>query len=1082
MKFFEASLEQSSIIACPKKGFEKGLAVSAGAGAGKTTTLVAKCVKLIEQNPFARFVAVSFTERSAEDLKIKLSESLLDLLSPDQFHQQWIMTIHGLCAAILREFPKEADLEGEESVLSESESQGLWTQALDTLWFNVLPIDVEKSFKALLERESRTSLESLLRRVLELSPSGILKALNLQSQKKPQPLSLTPGTSEPMSGRGQKQEASSYVSSDLATGSLYHVAHYVLDRYDRLKKRLGVLDFQDLEKKAYEALCHFHVRETYTKRFNLILVDEFQDTSFLQAQIIRHFARKDFSNLCVVGDEKQSIYRFRDADVSLFQEFCLDLPLKKSLTWNFRSRPPVIEFVNQVCGPLFESSSMVFEPLVAKRSDTTLSVNLPGVIRLSTEDPRLLGEWIQREVKRGVALQDMALLLRKIRGNESWIQALQASGVPLAIGSGGLFWEDPRVRELVSFLKWWDCQKNTLSGAIFLRSPWVGISDALLDEWITQGHTLKEAFLNSDHPLAQVLKPYQNHPVRPGELLMVLLNEPKVEEQIASSVLGLWHRVEQSSAEGKGFHEIVQGLSQNLIHTVRTKDVPPPRSLGQLTVLTLHGAKGLEFPHVILVDFGKKQRASDAPLLFWDRKIGAFLAPREDGERTPSHPTEAKWREWERAKELAESKRLFYVALTRAQERLILVFLDLPKEKENLAEDLNQKNKKPTKAKKEKNLDLLLTLQTALQTDDWRSWVECSSYPLSEIRLLDEPTKAPETNPHSLKTPPHLEDDRPQQRADPTKAPALKHEKLLKRLRHSVTEWTLLNRCPRAYEWTYIHPPSFYDPCLSNAFSLEHFISEEDSFESPSKLDPPLTTSVSFNTERTDALWKDLQMKRATLGTEAHACLEKGDEKNFLDLEQKVGPSLFKAETVLQWMHSSSLMKASTLETGRQVWKELAFEVPIEGEILVGCMDRVILQKGIHTTGTRYETSSQAVETRRYTLIDFKVSEKTKSPRTLEEAYWVQMLLYKHALLILDPLTSVNDIQTMIVHISPSHVQEVPIEIKSHLSFISALVKKSQNIIRYGKAEPKPSFYCQFCSFKKKCEEGVDFLEKTKEG
>ena len=91
----------------------------------------------------------------------------------------------------------------------------------------------------------------------------------------------------------------------------------MLERYDRLKRRRGALDFNDLEaRRGSGARRTQHVREVFQKRFDLVLVDEFQDTNPLQARIIWRFVRPDRSNLCVVGDPKQSIYRFRDADVS----------------------------------------------------------------------------------------------------------------------------------------------------------------------------------------------------------------------------------------------------------------------------------------------------------------------------------------------------------------------------------------------------------------------------------------------------------------------------------------------------------------------------------------------------------------------------------------------------------------------------------------------------------------------------------------------------------------------------------------------------------------------------------------------
>src|SRR5690606_31940188 len=97
------------------------------------------------------------------------------------------------------------------------------------------------------------------------------------------------------------------------------------------------------------------------------MVDEFQDTNPVQAEIIWRLARPDLSNLCVVGDPKQSIYRFRDADVSVFEDLCARLPVRQKLTLNFRCRPGILGFTNSVCSRAFEESGMAYDPLVPGR-------------------------------------------------------------------------------------------------------------------------------------------------------------------------------------------------------------------------------------------------------------------------------------------------------------------------------------------------------------------------------------------------------------------------------------------------------------------------------------------------------------------------------------------------------------------------------------------------------------------------------------------------------------------------------------------------------------------------------------------
>ena len=293
----------------------KGLAVLAGAGSGKTTTLVMKCLELLKRKPEARLVAVSFTERSASDIREKLSARLQGNLEG-----HWVMTIHGLCGTILREYPREAGMDGDEKVLTQPEANMLWESAIQALWFDELTPEIEAALHRLLARESRDSLLSLLVRVRDLQSFGVVESL------------LAP--------------------EDPDNAALGLLGRFVFERYDRLKKRRGAIDFNDLERGADRALENLEVQKAFHQRFDLVLVDEFQDTNPLQARILWRFAKPDLSNLCVVGDPKQSIYRFRDADVTVFEDCCAQLSVRINLSWNFRSRPEIIEFANQVCGPL----------------------------------------------------------------------------------------------------------------------------------------------------------------------------------------------------------------------------------------------------------------------------------------------------------------------------------------------------------------------------------------------------------------------------------------------------------------------------------------------------------------------------------------------------------------------------------------------------------------------------------------------------------------------------------------------------------------------------------------------------------
>ncbi|MEK6704888.1 MAG: UvrD-helicase domain-containing protein [Bdellovibrionota bacterium] len=936
----DLSPEQREVV----EAWGGGCAVIAGAGSGKTTTLVEKCIRLLSIKQDARFAAVSFTERSANDLRTKLSASM-------DIDKHVVTTIHGLCRMVITEFPYESGIEGDEQIIPEFDADLIWGQALGAIWLDDIPLDVSDAMDVMLKRESRSTLEELLKRTKRLAHFGALEHIG------------------------------SHIC-DKETQALARLADFVIGRYSRLKSRSGVLDFDDLESKALVALDSAVVAATYHKRFDLLLVDEFQDTNQVQARIVSKMAKADFSNLCVVGDPKQSIYRFRDADVSVFSEFCSNLPRKFFLTRNFRSRPGIIEYVNGICSMAFLDAGMEYEPLVADRVGSGQS----EVMRLDIQTEKDLAVWIKAQNKLGIPLNDMVLLTRRLRGNEQWLKALSAEGIPLAVGSGGFFWEDPRVRELVSFLKWWDCPANSLSGAVFLRAPWVGVSDEALDKWVKEDKTWIAPFFGSGCRLAVLLEPFRYLGVRPGELLLAILSDDRVEDEIGAQLLGLWHRVEELSRKGMNFHDVVRQLACLLDERRRERDVPPPHNTGQLSVLTIHSAKGLEFPHVILIDFVGKTSPQNMPLLFWDRERGVHLGERdESGARDRSAPVEAEWRELERQKNISESMRLFYVALTRAKERLLIVCPPLPKKTQEKVQDKVQS-------------------KTVFTNDNWRAWIECSSTERATCEIVDDAyinTSAPAMLNHCMR-------EREQQKRNTIVSRII-------RPRYSVTELSLLAKCQRAYEWTYIKPRR--------------------------------SSVVSGNAAR---------MPQHEIGSRVHACLEKTDYNGLIELESEAGSDRFTAGPLIEWAKNTSYMRFGPASPAcDDVWTELSFEVPLAGEVVVGSIDRLIADavEGDH---------------KKYLIVDFKVSGGKKSQAELIQHYGVQLQLYAYAVEMLEAgKAQKNNISCAIVNIFPGGVEIV--DVPSSGFDLHELIHTAAALVNGATSATSYAPHCDWCAHKDCC-------------
>lgn len=958
----------------------QGLAVSAGAGAGKTTTLVEKCRRLLERNPEAKLVAVSFTEKSAAELRERLQSIL-----PGGLRGHWVTTIHGLCGTILRENPRSAGFEGEEQMLSPAEQEGLWQQALETLWYSPLEGEVGQALDQLLKRETRKSLVGLLLRVRELELSG---ALHLLTE-----------------------------SVDPDSQALGRLAHFVLERYERLKRRRGGLDFSDLERGADIALEDQRLREAYHRRFELVLVDEFQDTNPVQARILERFARPDFSNLCVVGDPKQSIYRFRDADVTVFEAFCARLPVQIQLTQNRRSRPGILDYVNRSCAPLFEASGMAYVPLQPVREVDSLHA---PVERLDVSEPEQLADWVCAQRDQGVGLEKMALLMRRIRGNEHWLRALTSRGIPIAVGSGGLFWNDPRVRELVAFLRWWDQPLNRKSAAVFLRAPWVAIPDAQLDGWFRGKEPLWDSFLKSGHALAARLAPLRDRSVRPGELLKALLSGDEsgvLEGELDSAWLGLWHRCEEMSRQGESFHAVVQDLSHACEENRRERDVPPPANQGQLRVLTVHGSKGLEFDHVILVDFEPTaRRRANAPLLYWNREQGVLLAGRDDeGERLKKDEVENAWRALEDQHALAESKRVFYVALTRARERLLMAVT----QPEAPVLDMEAAEPAPKKAKEEIH---------PFGKDFWQGWLNA---------LGDEGVTRVPHAPVREAIPVGEAVARP---AAPLAQPRFANPEVY-RPRHSVTEWNRLGTCARAYEYRYIRPP--------------RLATEVSAVESPTS-----------EGEDKEVSWPEEAVVQAEsardpreLGIRVHAALESMDLDALTELELEWGSQNFQAAKIRAWAQEN-LVNGSYAED----WNELAFEVPLGGgETLVGSLDRLVREAD-----------------GRFRILDYKVVQRAKTVRQLQSRYRDQLWIYAWAIGRLDP-EAIGEISAALLAVDPTGITEVEVSIPAPTelqAWIESRHRQARQIVAgaAGPADPAKD-KCRHCEFLSVCAEGRAAVE-----
>jgi ATP-dependent exoDNAse (exonuclease V) beta subunit len=259
-----------------------------------------------------------------------------------------------------------------------------------------------------------------------------------------------------------------------------------------------------------------------------------------------------------------------------------------------------------------------------------------------------------------------------------------------------------------------------------------------------------------------------------------------------------------------------------------------------------------------------------------------------------------------------------------------------------------------------------------------------------------------------------------------------------RRPRHSVSEWNLLSRCERSYEWSTIRKVA---------------PTEEEEWQEMIALEERRAESVQSQKRAP-------RIPQSEVGTRVHKCLELQDEAGLRELETLVGKRVFDAASVIEWMKRSELMSEASVE---RAWKELAFEVPVEDETLIGALDRLVLR--------RTERGAE------YALIDFKVTARPKTETELLASYRTQLNLYAWALGRMVP-ESRGRIRAFLVHIAGGQVHEIEVRIEEDQ--LGMFRDRAGEIVRGRAGDPSPSEFCEVCDHREKCDEGKAFVSRPK--
>jgi len=496
--------------------------------------------------------------------------------------------------------------------------------------------------------------------------------------------------------------------------------------YSERKRTESLIDFTDLEIKTIELLKNKkQIANEIKQKFRYILVDEFQDISRLQKIIIDLIKSKD--NLFIVGDEKQSIYGFRDAEVEIFQDIQKDSDRESliNLNENFRSRPQVLDLVNHIFDRLWTDDSIgqqlkagaefsekpapSIEIIVAEGNDKTQarkweSMEIAKRIKeiVGTGEIKITNK---REQERNISYKDIAILFRSTTDIKLYEHSLSHLDVPYYVVSGRGFFNTTEITDLINFLKVIESPSDEINLAAVLKSPFVGIDDDALFRLADHAHNSNNGNRSLIQALDEVSSIKEIEPqsrnriiqfrqfldevqgIKPRTSLWNLISFILKKTEFQSKMLlfsngkkryaNLLKIVElcknQEDFEPltlRDFIEIVEGYK---FREIRESEAPVESEEDDVVkLITTHSAKGLEFPVVIIADVDRDNiRPSDYFVYSTDHGISfKILNPSTNEEERPL--SYERINDESKEKELRESRRLLFVAMTRAQEHLII--------------------------------------------------------------------------------------------------------------------------------------------------------------------------------------------------------------------------------------------------------------------------------------------------------------------------------------------------------------------------------------------------------------------------
>lgn len=590
---------------------EGPLLILAGAGSGKTRVLTHRIAYLIEEKKVApwNIMAITFTNKAAKEMRERV-----DSLIGEGGQQVWVSTFHSSCVRILRRH-----------------AEAIGFNRFFTIY------DTDDSKKIIRECMKMLNIDSR-----QYKESSFMAAINSAKND------LIPPHLFSMQAKGDfRQEVYSRVYS----------------LYQEKLQKCNALDFGDLLVKTVELFTnHPDILKTYQMQFRYIMVDEYQDTNGVQFQLVNQLAA-EHNNLCVVGDDDQSIYKFRGADISNILDFEKTYPMAKviKLEQNYRSTGNILEVANQVIrNNLGRKSKKLWTD--KEDGDKITFKRLPS----EKEEALYVAEQILRGIKEnGHNYKDYAILYRTNAQSRILEERLVNLNIPYKIVGGTSFYQRKEIKDVLAYLKIIANSTDNLAVKRIINVPRRGIGDTTIDRIDQYAFQNNKSFFEALSDVSFIpeltrsakkvtdffwlivnFKSYKGSLV---ELLHSILNQTGYRKELIledteeakdrlSNIDELVSKLTDYEANAKepNLNEFLEEVS--LIADVDQYD----ENTDIVVLMTLHSAKGLEFPYV-------------------------FLTGMEEG-LFPSYMTISSGNE----DDIEEERRLCYVGITRAEQKLWL--------------------------------------------------------------------------------------------------------------------------------------------------------------------------------------------------------------------------------------------------------------------------------------------------------------------------------------------------------------------------------------------------------------------------